>query len=194
MFVEIIGTIAFAVSGAMVGIRNKMDIFGVAILGMTTAIGGGCIRDILLGQIPPLSLQHPLYAILGIAVSLLVFLPPVRKKVDPDSFDIIIADSLGLGAFVVAGVKTAMPYDNLFLEVFIGTITGVGGGVLRDIFAAEKPMIFVKHFYAMAAIIGALICAALFPYGEKLAMMTGAAVIIILRLCAAKFKWHLPKA
>ena len=192
--IEILGTIAFALSGAMVAIGKKMDIFGVAILGMTAATGGGIMRDLLLGVTPPAMLQHPVYALLALAVSLIAFLPKIRRRIDLDNFYLIIIDSVGLGLFAVSGVKAGTMYDNLFLQVFVGTITGVGGGVLRDMFAGERPMIFVRHFYASACLLGSLLCALLFPLGEDPAMISGAALIIILRMCAAKFKWHLPKA
>ena len=192
--VELLGTIAFALSGAMVAIGKKMDIFGVAILGMTAATGGGIIRDLLLGVTPPTAFQQPVYALLAIVVSLIVFLPKIRSKVDLNNFMIIIIDSVGLGLFTVAGVKMGTMYDNLFLQVFVGTVTGTGGGVLRDMFAGERPMIFVRHFYASAVLLGSLLCALLYPVNEELAMILGAALVIVLRLCAAKFRWHLPKA
>ena len=192
--IEILGTIAFALSGAMVAIGKKMDIFGVAILGMTAATGGGIMRDLLLGVTPPTALQHPVYALLALAVSLIAFLPKIRSRIDLDNFYLIIIDSVGLALFAVSGVKAGTMYDNIFLQVFVGTITGVGGGVLRDMFAGERPMIFVRHFYASACLLGSLLCALLFPLGEEPAMIAGAALIIVLRLCAAKYKWHLPKA
>ena len=87
--IELLGTIAFALSGAMVGIGKKMDIFGVAILGMTAATGGGIIRDLLLGATPPQALQHPVYALLALAVSLIAFLPKIRRLINLDNFFVI---------------------------------------------------------------------------------------------------------
>jgi uncharacterized membrane protein YeiH len=190
---EIIGTIAFAVSGAMVAVQKKMDILGVVILGVTTAIGGGITRDILMGVTPPRSLTNPLYAGIAIAVSLLVFFPPVRGRINVNNMAFVALDALGLGTFTVIGIETAYVLNNIFLQVFLGVLTGVGGGVMRDIFAAEKPMIFIKRFYAVASLIGAIVCVIVYPFNKNGAMIIGIITIIILRILAAKFKWNLPK-
>ena len=191
---EIIGTVAFAISGAAVGIRTQMDVFGVVILGMTTAVGGGIIRDLILNITPPTAFRQPIYAAVAILVSALIFLPSVRSRVNTNSRLQIVIDAIGLGTFTVAGVKAGMVFDNMFLSVFVGTVTGVGGGVLRDIFAADKPTIFVKQFYACASIIGAICCVIVWDIGQNIAMLTGAAIIIILRLLAAGYRWNLPHA
>lgn len=192
---EIIGTIAFAVSGAMVAIEKKMDILGVIIMGMTTAVGGGIIRDLIIGVIPPTAFTSPVYALTAIGVSILVFIPIFRKRIDINGILLIVMDSVGLGIFTVMGVRAGMGFNSIFLSVFLGALTGVGGGVLRDVFAGEKPMIFVRHFYGTASIIGALVSAIIWPFlGEQLSMILGAGLVILLRLLAAKFKWHLPKA
>lgn len=190
---EIIGTIAFAVSGAMVAVQKKMDILGVVILGVTTAIGGGITRDILMGVTPPRSLTNPLYAGIAIAVSLLVFFPPVRGRINVNNMAFVALDALGLGTFTIIGIETAYVLNNIFLQVFLGVLTGVGGGVMRDIFAAEKPMIFIKRFYAVASLIGAIVCVIVYPFNKNGAMIIGIITIIILRILAAKFKWNLPK-
>jgi len=193
-YFEILGTIAFAISGAMVAIEKKMDILGVIILGITTAIGGGIIRDILIGVTPPAAFLHPVYAITAVIVSLIVFIPCIRSKVDLNSRWMVLVDAIGLGTFTVIGCKTAVAFDNTLLQIFLGVLTGVGGGVLRDIFAAQKPMIFVRHFYATASLAGAVIFTLLFRNYENLATVAGILLTVILRVLAAKFKWHLPKA
>ena len=133
---EILGTIAFAVSGAVVAISKKMDIFGVAILGMTTAVGGGILRDLILGITPPAAFQSPGYALTSIAVSMLVFLPPVRRLLhwNEKLYDtaLLLFDAIGLGIFTVIGVQTAYIATgelNAFLAIFVGVVTGCGGGV-----------------------------------------------------------------
>jgi len=191
---EIIGTVAFAISGALMAIRKKMDIFGVAILGMTTAVAGGIIRDLILGITPPAAFVHPVYALTAIGVSLIMFIPAIRKALSHLEAVLLVMDSIGLAAFTVTGVGAGMAFHNLFLTVFVGTVTGVGGGVLRDLFAGNRPYIFVKHFYACASIIGSLISALLWDINELLAMIVGMAAIFILRILAAVFKWSLPKA
>ena len=199
---EIIGTIAFAVSGAVVGIQKKMDIFGVSILGLTAAVGGGILRDLILNITPPAAFQNPAFAVTAILVSILLFIPSVRTAFEHRKWIndvlILIMDSVGLGLFTVVGVQVAtatMPERNLFLITFVGVLTGVGGGILRDVLAGNMPYIFIKHFYACASIIGAWTCALLWPVtGSVPAMAAGAVITVILRLLAARFRWSLPKA
>ena len=191
---ELIGTVAFALSGAMLGVRKKMDLLGVVILGMTTAVGGGIIRDLILGITPPMAFRHPVYALLAVGVSLLTFLPGISGWINLNSAPVMVMDAVGLGIFTVIGVQAAADFDNVFLSVFVGTLTGVGGGVLRDLFAGDQPSIFVRHFYACASIAGALVCALVWGLNADLAMSLGAATVIVLRILAAKHKWNLPRA
>ena len=198
-FLEIIGTIAFAASGAMIAVNRRMDIFGVAMLGLFTAVGGGVIRDMLLGNTPPLSFRHPVYALTALGVSMVMFLQPVRSRYNRHSraFDavLLMMDSVGLGIFSVTGVEVALTANsNLYTAVFVGLVTGVGGGILRDVMAGQTPFVFVKHFYASASLIGALLCALLWPHaGQLFAMLTGAGAVIALRLLAARYRWSLPR-
>jgi len=203
--IEIIGTIAFASSGAMVGIKKQMDLLGVCVLGMTTAVGGGMIRDLILGITPPVMFQNPTYALLAIAFSVLIFCGMYffQGKYAHSRFHeiydklMMIFDSLGLGLFTVVGVTTAINigYETTgFLQIFVGVLTGVGGGVLRDIMAGNTPYIFVKHVYASASIFGAAICVLVgVKFSELTAMLVGAAVVFVIRILAAHFKWNLPR-
>lgn len=201
---EIIGTIAFASSGAMTAIEKNMDILGVSVMGMTTAVGGGIIRDLILGINPPNAFQNPIYAIVSILVSVSIFViinssTYVINKIGKQQYGkvVIFFDSIGLGIFTVVGVNVAISNysnSNLFLFVFIGVITGVGGGVLQDIMADNMPYIFVKHVYASASIIGAIVCSMLWPIlGKTSSMSLGAIIVIMVRLLAAHYKWNLPK-
>ena len=202
VILEMIGTIAFAISGAVMGIKKNMDIFGVCMLGLTTAVGGGIIRDVLLGFTPPVMFRDWKYAAAAVAVSVVAFLPFVRGPIVRDGkiHDVLllVTDSAGLGVFTACGARAAISGgygDNTFLVVFVAVVTGVGGGVLRDMFVGFKPYIFVKHIYACASIAGALVCCWLWPLvGENIAMTAGMALIFALRLCSAKFRWSLPKA
>ncbi len=202
---EVIGTIAFASSGAMVGIKKQMDLLGVCVLGMTTAVGGGMIRDLILGVTPPVMFQNPAYALLAIAFSVLIFgvmyffQNKIQKSRFYEVYDklMMIFDSLGLGLFTVVGVTTAVNigYETTgFLQIFVGVLTGVGGGVLRDIMAGNTPYIFVKHVYASASIIGAVVCVLVgVRFGEIPAMLIGAVVVFVIRVLAAHYKWNLPR-
>lgn len=191
---EILGTIAFAISGAMVAIERKMDVLGVIILGMTTAVGGGVMRDVLIGVTPPMAFQNPMYALISISVALIVFIPFIRKRINMNNMVFIVIDAVGLGTFTVVGIESVASFNNVFLQIFLGVLTGVGGGVIRDLFACEKPMIFVRHFYAVASLIGAIICVGIYPINKEIAMIVGLALIVLFRILAAKYKWHLPKA
>lgn len=199
---ELIGTFAFAVSGAMVGLKKEMDIFGIVILGLCTAVGGGFIRDLVLGVTPPVMFQKPVYAAVAVLTSIAVFLLPVRRYLSQSHriFDamMLVMDSVGLGVFTVVGVQAAFCLSGdsgLFLLCFVGVITGVGGGIIRDVLAGNTPQVFVKHFYACASLLGALACVLLWRgLGSAAALPGGAALVVVLRLCAARFRWSLPKA
>lgn len=201
LLMEIIGTIAFAISGASVGIQRKMDLFGVAILAMTTAVGGGILRDIILNITPPAAFRQPIFALSAIAVGIAVFFVEAKKLFvrKPRLYEttLLWMDSLGLGIFTVSGIQVAfagVAEGNCFLAVFVGVVTGVGGGVLRDIMSGNTPYIFVKHFYASAALVGAILCVALWrPLGSLPSMLAGAGIIVVLRVLAARFHWSLPR-
>ena len=198
---ELIGTVAFALSGAMIGLKKKMDIFGISTLGLITAVGGGVIRDLVLGNTPPETFKNPIYGIVAVVTSLFVFVPAFRKlhskKQHIFDFVLLIMDSLGLAVFTVMGIETAVSVNggfNIYLLLFVGLITGTGGGIIRDVLAQHTPYIFIKHFYATASLIGAGACIALWQFaGEMLSMFVGAAVIFVLRLFAAHYHWELPK-
>lgn len=202
IILEWIGTVSFAVSGAAVGMRKNMDLFGVAMLGVITAVGGGVMRDILLGMIPPVAFREPWYALTAGAVSMALFLLPVRRWLDRRKVGFervqLLADSVGLGIFVVCGVQVVMQteyHDAFFLSLFVAVISGVGGGVLRDVLAGDRPYIFLKHIYACAAMVGAVLCILLWPLaGEQISMAVGCMVILTIRLCSARFHWNLPHA
>ena len=202
LILELIGTVAFAVSGAMIALRKGMDIFGVCMLGLTTACGGGVLRDVLLGVLPPVMFREPVFALAAVAASVIMFLPVVRRALARRELVyekvLLLADAAGLGIFTAMGVSATVAAGyggNLFFSVFLGSITGVGGGVLRDVLAGSPPYIFVKHIYALAAIFGALLCALLWlPLGQRGAMLVCVAAVLVIRLMAAHFRWSLPKA
>ena len=189
---EMIGTVAFAASGAMVAVDRAMDIFGVIVLGVTTSVGGGAIRDVILGIVPPAMFQHPVYTLVATITSCVVFLILYLKKEllqghNRETYDkvMLIMDSVGLGIFTVVGVNTGIAHgymDYMFLLVFLGTITGVGGGLLRDIMAGVPPYILVKHIYACASIVGAVVCVLLYRhYGAVVSMVGASAVVCLIR-------------
>lgn len=200
---EIIGTIAFAASGAMVGIRRKMDIFGVCVLGFVTAVGGGMVRDVILGITPPNVFRNPSYALVAVSTSLMVFaVIYVKRDVLDGRFKIIyekamlIMDTIGLAIFTVVGVNIGIQQgylEKIFLLTFVGTITGVGGGLMRDVMADQPPYIFVKHIYASASVVGSIVCVYMYrAFGAVPSMIVSSAVILVIRYLAARYHWNLP--
>lgn len=201
---EIIGIIAFAITGVITALEKKFDIFGALVLGVVTSVGGGILRDMILGYLPPAAFRNSVYAVTAIITSLAVFWlayflgARIKKHYDIYSQVINIFDSLGLSVFVVGGVNTAIACgfgDNMFLSVFVGTLTGVGGGVMRDIMAGRVPKILRKRVYALAAIIGAVIYYLLITYNicsSTWAVIIGAGSVLIIRILATIFHWNLP--
>ena len=197
---ELLGTVAFAVSGAMEGVRHRMDLFGVTLLGLVTAIGGGVLRDLVIGQIPPKVFRDSRCAVLAILVALAVFIilkltqerkPRALARLRDRLY--FLSDTLGLAAFTVLGIESAGPGRNTGLLLFVGMITGVGGGVLRDILAGSVPSILRKHIYAVASLAGALADVLLMHIlPAEIAMLAGFGLVVLIRLAAAHYKWNLP--
>lgn len=195
---ELLGTIAFAISGAMEGIRHKMDLFGVAMLGLVTSIGGGVLRDVVIGDTPPRVFRNPNCAILAIIVSVVVFIvlrcsraKEIRFAREREIF-YNLSDTLGLGVFTVLGIET-VGAGNVGLLLFVGMISGVGGGVLRDVLAGTVPSIFRKHIYALASAAGAIVDILLMRFAShEIAMVAGFGTVVLIRLLAAHYKWNLP--
>lgn len=198
---EIIGTVAFAASGAMTAMRKHMDLLGIVVLGIVTAVGGGIIRDLILGITPPLAFRDPRNALIATATAIVMFLPWVRhalvKNLKLFDSTLRIMDTLGLGIFTVLGIRTAILQSaehQFFLLIFVGVITGVGGGVLRDVLSGNMPYIFVKHIYACASLVGAVACVLLWKVlPENVVICIGAVIVIVIRLISAKFCWNLPR-
>ena len=201
---EIIGTIAFSVAGSLVAIRRELDIFGTIVVGGVTAVGGGCIRDVLLGNLPPNMFRVPVYAIVAAAVACIVFLAeyllPAEKVLASKEYEftVNIFDALGLAIFVVVGINSAKNCgygDNGFLAVCVGVITGVGGGVVRDLLVKTVPMILRKQVYALPAIVGGIIYYFMDSAGINGVVCVVVTIVFVMtiRILAAVLKWNLPK-
>lgn len=197
---EIIGTVSFAISEAMEAVRHGMDLFGVAMLGLITACGGGVLRDLVIGAIPPRVFRNPLCAVLALAVALGVFIVLKCSRAALKHFQraremlYFLADTAGLAAFTVLGIESAGKDSNFALLMFVGIITATGGGVLRDMLAGTVPSVFRKHIYALAAAAGAManiLLMRLIP--AEAAMLLGFCVVVVIRALAAHFRWNLPR-
>lgn len=203
--VEAVGTIAFASSGAMVAIKKELDLLGIIVLGVTTAVGGGMLRDIIIGNVPPALFKDPVYVVLAfVTVMVLFFIVRMNQNIlagrSIENYERVmnIFDAIGLGAFTVVGIDTAVlsGYGGYrFLIIFLGVLTGVGGGILRDIMAGQTPYVLKKHIYACASIAGAVLYALLMErINGDLAMAAGAFAVILIRLLATRYCWNLPTA
>ncbi len=192
---DLIGTAAFAASGAWAGIRRDMDLFGVLVLGIVTATGGGTLRDLLLGDHPPFCLQDETYLYLAIVVALVVFF--WHRKLEFLQHPLLYFDAVGLGTFVVIGVSKAQAYQLGFLgTVFMGVMTATAGGVVRDVLSNRVPLILQKEIYASACLAGGILLVLLNQAGlhPPLAALLAALAVTTLRLLAIHYNWALPKA
>ena len=201
---DMVGCVAFALSGAMVALKHRLDVFGVVVLALVTALGGGFIRDLIIGCTPPMMFRNPVYALVAAAVSLLIFLlarfsGKFYHRIEPHMEVLAnIFDAVGLGAFTVVGMQTGIRYgyaDNGFFLVFLSLLTCVGGGLLRDLFVQRMPAILHKHVYAVAVLAGAV--AYLVMYRESVSDLittpTTMLLVFTIRMLATHYKWNLPK-
>ncbi len=192
-FLDIIGIVAFAFTGVSLGIKKKLDVFGLLLIGITSAIGGGILRDLILSKVP-FAIAHLDY--LGFAyvasfISILAF----YFKLNIPSKLIILADTLGLGAFAMAGTTVSLDLNlSIFHTILFSVLTAVGGGIIRDILINEIPFILKYEVYATAAAIGGLITHLLFILGIPIqtSVLIGLVFTILLRFFSIKRKLNLP--
>ena len=186
-------------------IKKNLDLLGIIVLGVTTAVGGGMMRDILIGIHPPALFTNPVYVTAAFLAVIVMFLIVKTRKITMEMFSKIwyervmnILDAVGLGAFTVVGIDTAINAgfgEYTFLMIFLGVITGVGGGVLRDIMAGETPAVLRRHVYACASLAGAVSYVLL----QKIRnsgwdLIISASIVVVIRILARHYKWNLPRA
>ncbi len=192
---DLAGTFVFALSGALTGVKRKLDIFGVLVLSFVAGNSGGIIRDVVIGAIPPLAINDWRY----VAVSLLAGTVTFLRYTDVDRLrtPVLLCDAAGLALFAVEGTHKALAFHlGPVAAIMLGMLTGIGGGMARDILVAEIPTVLRADFYAVAALIGATVVV----LGRKLNFpsaptgMTGAILCFGLRFLAIRRGWHLPNA
>lgn len=192
---ELVGIAVFAASGAVAAVRARLDVFGVIVLALTTALGGGIIRDVLLGVHPPASLTRWPYLLVPALTGLLVFYfhPTVAKL----RRAVLLLDAIGLGLFVTGGTSTALalgvpPYT----ACLIGMTTGIGGGALRDVLLREIPLVLRREIYAVAALLGGVVVAggSVLRLPEVPVALAGSVLVVAVRLLALWRKWNAPVA
>jgi uncharacterized membrane protein YeiH len=199
LILEIIGTIAFAVSGVMAAARAGMDWLGAIVLALAVAIGGGTLRDVLLGRLPVGWLEQiwPVLVAIGTAVAMLIVLR-IWPRAHLEAFrPIQVADAAGLSAFVILGTEIGLRAGLTgFLAVMLGVLTGVGGGVIRDLLTGTRPAVLVGQIYAVAGLLGGAWFALLehLHVNTQVSVWTSVAMILVVRLVAIQRNWNLPKA
>jgi uncharacterized membrane protein YeiH len=199
LIVAVLGTIAFALSGVLAAAEADMDWLGAVVLAVVVAIGGGTIRDFMIGNLPVswVDEEWPVVVAIGTAIVGVIALR-IRPEVDPRRrFWYLASDAIGLGAFVVLGTSIAIERGtSLFIAVLMGVITGVGGGVIRDVFTSRTPMVFVGQVYAVAGLVGAITFVGLneLDANESLSVWAPTAVVVIGRAIAIRYDLHLPRA
>ncbi len=202
---EFIGTVSFAISGAVAALEKRMDVFGVVFLGITTALAGGILRDVIIGKVPPSAFADSRYMVVaGITAALVFLIAFLAKDYYKNNVDAVNAvnnvfDAAGLGVFTITGAKVAIYTgypENGFFVVFLGMVTGIGGGVLRDLMIGEIPLVLRKRVYAVASILGGMVYYLMFShqFHDTAAIFAGAGVTFGMRMLATIFKWNLPKA
>jgi uncharacterized membrane protein YeiH len=191
---DLFGTMAFAVTGAFKAIEHESDIVGIIILATITGVAGGVLRDVVFGRIPPVAIVNPLYVVITVVTGVAMFYLYRSLKKHWNLF--LKFDAIGLGVFTIIGATFAYNLFGLnFLAMaFAGVLTAVGGGILRDVFVNEMPIVFVKELYATASFVGVVIFFGLLAAGISLnvAAIPSIVAVTALRLLAMKYNWNLP--
>ncbi|UPG90391.1 trimeric intracellular cation channel family protein [Luteibacter aegosomaticola] len=192
---DLVGTAVFAIEGAGVAMRAGLDLLGVLVLSFIVALGGGILRDLLIGATPPSALRDWRYPVLAFVAGLITFLLHAQMDAIPPGL-MTVLDAAGLAVFAVAGAEKAVEFDISPLSaVLMGAITGCGGGVIRDLLLTRVPMVLNADIYATAALLGAaaVVAGRRFGYPPAPAAMAGFALCFGLRLVAVHYGWHLPR-
>lgn len=190
---DYVGTFAFAISGALKAVRREMDLFGLVVLALVTAIGGGTIRDVMLG-LRPFWFSDVNYTLLALLAAAVVF--ALYRFVSRRETVLLWFDAVGLGAFTVIGASKAMAHGlGPVPTVVLACLTGIGGGVIRDVLAADVPVVLRKEVYASATILGAVVYWLLVQYGVPTVVCTTAAMVLVtvVRLLSLHYGVGLPK-
>lgn len=192
---NLIGTFVFALSGAVLGVRRGMDLFGVLVLAFATAVSGGIMRDVLIGAIPPEAFSSWHTLAIALIAGLLGFVLGERLEILRNPVQIF--DAAGLGVFAVAGTEKALEYGlDPVMAAILGMVSGIGGGMVRDVLAAEVPIVLRTDIYAVAALAAALVVVGghALDLPPTLTFLPGIALCLFLRIMAIYRGWRLPSA
>jgi uncharacterized membrane protein YeiH len=192
-FLDLVGTFVFALSGAVAARQKGLDIFGIFSVAFTVACGGGIIRDLCIGAVPPAGLTNWLYLLMVVAATVMTI--SFYRLIEYINQPVVLFDALGLSVFAVAGARKAIQFGhNYEVAILLGTVTAIGGGVIRDILLSRVPVIFKKEIYASAAMVGAMIVVAgdYLQYSRESVSILAIGVCFGVRFFALRFHWNLP--
>lgn len=192
---DLAGTFVFALSGATAAVRHRLDLFGILVLAYAAGNSGGIARDLMIGAIPPAAVSEWRYVSVSVLAGLIVFLanPFIQRLKSP----VLLFDAAGLGLFCVAGADKALAFHTgPVAATLLGMITGIGGGMVRDVLVMQVPNVLRTELYAVAALVGAAFTVVGQKFGIPLpvAATIGACLCIVLRLLALRYRWRLPVA
>ena len=192
---DIIGTFVFAISGAAAGVKSRLDVFGVSVLAFVAGNAGGMTRDVLIGAVPPAAINDWRYVAASLIAGVTTFLwyPSVTRIQNI----VLLFDATGLATFAVAGAQKAFEYDvNPVAAAILGMVTGIGGGIVRDLLVNEIPVVLRSDLYAVAALAGAVVVVAghFFQWPPGPTAVAGAVVCFVMRFIAIRRRWRLPLA
>jgi uncharacterized membrane protein YeiH len=192
---DLIGTFVFAISGAAAGVKSRLDVFGVSVLAFVAGNAGGMTRDVLIGAVPPAAISDWRYVAVSLIAGIAAFLwyPSVARV----QRIVLLFDAAGLATFAVAGTQKALAYNvSPFAAALLGMLTGIGGGMLRDVLVKEIPVVLRADFYAVAALVGSAVVVAghLLHWPPVPTAIAGASVCFFMRLIAIQRGWRLPVA
>lgn len=193
--INVLGIIAFTISGVLVALNKKMDVFGIAIIGFVTAVGGGTLRDLLMGNTPVSWMIDVTYTY--VIIGSVIFAILLRSKINYLRTSLFLFDTIGIGMYTLIGIQKGIDaHLHPVICIIIGTISASFGGVIRDILCNEIPVIFRQEIYATACIFGGVVYFLLrqFPIENDIAVIIAGSTVMAMRLLAVKFKISLPKA
>jgi uncharacterized membrane protein YeiH len=195
LILDLIGTFVFAISGAADGVKHRLDIFGVSVLAFVAGNAGGVIRDLLIGAVPPAAISDWRYIVASLIAGVATFLwyPGITRLQQV----VLLFDAAGLGLFAVSGTQKALAYGvNPFVGALLGMLTGIGGGMVRDLLVREIPVVLRAELYALAALAGAAIVVAghVLQWPPVPTTIGGAMLCFVMRLIAIRRGWNLPIA
>lgn len=195
LWLDLLGTFVFGISGAVLAVRRGLDIFGIAVLSVAAGLAGGMIRDMMLGATPPIALEDPRYLLTALAAAVCVFFG--HRLLERLNKPVMVLDALGLGLFAVSGCQKALLFDLAPLPaILLGVLTAVGGGAVRDLLVVETPRVLREEIYALAAMVGAAMVVAGTAFGlpEAGTAAAGVAATFAIRVIGVWRGWRAPRA